>query len=105
MGKIFLNKKFNAPNVIEVSINLEKLKEFEIIKKSYIWNTNKEIFKSEQFSSIKPNWGGDMEWISANNINTYNFAIMHNKLNSFFLFSTSFYAFKFRKYFYVFFDL
>ena len=72
MGKIFLNKKFNAPNVIEVSINLEKLKEFEIIKKSYIWNTNKEIFKSEQFSSIKPNWGGDMEWISANNINTYN---------------------------------
>ena len=44
MGKIFLNKKFNAPNVIEVSINLEKLKEFEIIKKSYIWNTNKEIF-------------------------------------------------------------
>ena len=61
MGKIFLNKKFNAPNVIEVSINLEKLKEFEIIKKSYVWNTNKEIFKSEQFSSIKPNWGGDME--------------------------------------------
>ena len=72
MGKIFLNKEFNAHNVFEVEINLEKLKEFEIIKKSYIWNTNKEIFQAEQFASTKPKWGGDMEWISANNVDTYN---------------------------------
>ena len=36
MGKIFLNKKFNAPNVIEVSINLEKLKVFGILIKRYL---------------------------------------------------------------------
>ena len=72
MGKFFLNKKFNANNVLEVDINIEKLKELEIIKKSYIWNTNKDIFPAEEFTSLKPNWGGDLEWISSNNINTYN---------------------------------
>ncbi len=72
MGKFFLNKKFNAKNVTEIQINIEKFKELEIIKKSYIWNTNKDIFPSDKFTSIKPNWGGDMEWISSNNMNTYN---------------------------------
>ena len=72
MGKIFFNKRFNTNNVTEFDINLEKLKELEIIKQSYIWNTNKDIFLSEEFSSLKPSWGGDMEWISSNNINTYN---------------------------------
>ena len=72
MGKFFLNRKLNANNVVEVDINTEKLKELEIIKKSYIWNTNKDIFSAEEFSSIKPSWGGDMEWISSNNMNTYN---------------------------------
>ena len=71
MGKIFFNKQFNANNVLEVKINIEKLKELEIIKKSYIWNTNKDIFPADEFSIIKPSWGGDMEWISSNNINTY----------------------------------
>ena len=72
MGKIFFNKKFNANNVFEVNINIEKLKELEIIKNSYIWNTNKDIFPPEKFTSLKPSWGGDMEWISSNNMNTYN---------------------------------
>ena len=72
MGKFFFNKKFNTNNVIEVDLNLEKLKELEIIKKYYIRNTNKDIFPAEEFTSLKPNWGGDLEWISSNNINTYN---------------------------------
>ena len=72
MGKNFFNRKLNANNVIEVGINTEKLKELEIIKKSYIWNTNKDIFSAEEFTSRKPSWGGDMEWISSNNMNTYN---------------------------------
>ena len=72
MGKFFFNKQFNANNVIEFKINIEKLKELEIIKKSYIWNTNKDIFPAGEFSSLKPSWGGDMEWISSNNMNTYN---------------------------------
>ena len=72
MGKFFFNRKLNANNVIEVDINIEKLKELEIIKKSFIWNTNKDIFSAEEFSSVKPTWGGDMEWISSNNMNTYN---------------------------------
>jgi len=72
MGKSFFYKKLNANNVIEVDFNIEKLKELEIVKNSYVWNTNKDIFPSDKFSHMKPNWGGDMEWISANNINTYN---------------------------------
>jgi len=72
MGNFFFNKKFNANNVFEVDMNIEKLKKLEIIKKSYIWNTNKDIFPAEEFESRKPKWGGDMEWISSNNMNTYN---------------------------------
>ena len=72
MGKFFLNREFNTNNVFEVDINIERLKELEIIKKSYIWNTNKDIFSTEDFSFVKPNWGGDMEWISSNNMKTYN---------------------------------
>ncbi len=72
MGRFFFNKQLNVNNAIEVNLNIEKLKELEIIKKSYIWGTNKDIFQSDKFSSIKPNWGGDMEWISSNNMNTYN---------------------------------
>ncbi len=71
MGKFFFNKKLNVNNAIEVDLKIEKLKELEIIKTSYLWGTNKDIFSPENFSSIKPSWGGDMEWISANNINTY----------------------------------
>ena len=72
MGHFFVNKIFNANNVIECDINIEKLKELEIVKKSFVWNTNKDIFPAENFTSIKPRWGGDMEWISSNNIGTYN---------------------------------
>ena len=72
MGHFFLNNKLNANNVVEVDINIEKLKELEIIKKSYIWNSNKDIFSAEDFAFVKPNWGGDMEWISSNNMKTYN---------------------------------
>ena len=72
MGEFFFNKKLNTNNVIEVDVNIEKLKELEIIKQSYIWNTNKDIFPPEKFSSLKPSWGGDMEWISSNNMNTFN---------------------------------
>ncbi len=72
MGKFFLNKTFNADNVLEIEIDIEKFKELEIIKNSYIWNTNKDIFPSDKFTSTKPDWGGDMEWISSNNMDTYN---------------------------------
>ena len=72
MGKFFFNKKLNTNNALEVDINIEKLKELDIIKSSYIWGTNNDIFSSNNFSSLKPNWGGDMEWISANNMTTYN---------------------------------
>tara|TARA_B100000945_G_C20342732_1_gene578222 strand:+ start:280 stop:1005 length:726 start_codon:yes stop_codon:yes gene_type:complete len=72
MGKFFFNKNLNANNVIEVDLNLEILKELEIIKSSYVWGTNQDILSTEKYSSVKPNWGGDMEWISANNIDTYN---------------------------------
>ena len=71
MGNSFFNKKLNSNNVLEVDINLEKLKKWEIIKSSYIWGTNKDIFSTKDFTPIKPQWGGDMEWISANNMNTY----------------------------------
>ena len=72
MGNLFSNKIFNANNVIELDINIEHLKELEIVKRSFAWNTNKDIFPAENFTSVKPSWGGDMEWISSNNINTYN---------------------------------
>tara|TARA_Y100001968_G_scaffold315463_1_gene342093 strand:+ start:254 stop:967 length:714 start_codon:yes stop_codon:yes gene_type:complete len=72
MGKFFFNKKLNVNNALEVDFSLEKFKELEIIKSSYIWGTNKDIFSPDKFLSIKPNWGGDMEWISSNNRNTYN---------------------------------
>ena len=72
MGKFFFNKHLNVNNALEVDLKIDKFKEFEIIKKSYLWGTNKDIFPSDQFTSLKPNWGGDMEWISANNIDTYN---------------------------------
>ena len=72
MGKFFFNKHLNVNNALEVDLNIDKLKEFEIIKKSYLWGTNKDIFPSEKFTSLRPNWGGDLEWISANNIETYN---------------------------------
>ena len=72
MGKFFFNKKLNVNNAMEVTLSIEILKELELIKKSYIWGTNKDIFEPDDFSSIKPKWGGDMEWISANNMNTYN---------------------------------
>ena len=72
MGKSFFNEELNANNAFEVEVNIERLQECEIIKKSYLWGTNKDIFSPVDFSSIKPSWGGDMEWISANNMNTYN---------------------------------
>ena len=72
MGKSFFNKELNANNAFEVEVNIERLQECEIIKKSYLWGTNKDIFSPVDFSSIQPSWGGDMEWISANNMNTYN---------------------------------
>tara|TARA_Y100001968_G_scaffold222292_1_gene205071 strand:- start:895 stop:2589 length:1695 start_codon:yes stop_codon:yes gene_type:complete len=72
MGNFFFNKDLNANNVIDIGFDIEKLKELEIIKKSYLWGTNKDIFPPQEFSSIKPAWGGDMEWISSNNMNTYN---------------------------------
>ena len=47
--------------VIEVDINIEKSKELEIIKKSYIFNTNENIFPAEEFKLIKPSSVDNME--------------------------------------------
>ncbi len=72
MGKYFSNKKLKANNALEVDLDVDKLKDLEIVKSSFLWGTNQAIFVPEKFTSLKPSWGGDMEWISSNNMNTYN---------------------------------
>ncbi len=90
MGKNFFNEKLNVNNALEIDLNIDELKELEIIKSSYLWGTNKDIFSSDKFSTVKPAWGGDMEWISPNNISTYNSFLkgfellgLNRKLNEF----------------------
>ena len=53
MGRFFLNTELNSNNVLEVDFNLEKLKELEIIKSSFLWGTNKNVFSPSEFTSKK----------------------------------------------------
>ena len=69
MGKDFFNKSFEAKNILEIDIDIEVLLQSTIVKA--LTGCKDFSAKSDIFSIVEPSWGGDMKWISSNNIDCY----------------------------------